>query len=218
MGSKAGQQSETPQERASAEHAVAQLKDYRQRWLPVQQRLAETIEASGEKDSAARRLATGKATTDTAMAFDKAGGALERSLANKGVGPGSSRSNLAVAGIGSDAATSSGLGAVMSDQAIDDAYTQGLGALTSLGRGERASVGSSLSRMAEASSAQARADANASLMARESDAGMAGTVAGFGVQQGLKKLGSGVNGFDTTSSTQMMYGNGGNLGTPQAGV
>lgn len=195
MGSKAGQQQETPQERALAEHATAQLADYRQRWLPVQMKLASTIEQEGQPNSAARRLAAGKSSTDTAIAFDKAGGAVEKGLSNAGALPGSSRSNLAVTGMGTDAAASTGLGHMMSEQAIDDAYTQGLGALTSLGRGERASVGTALTTMAKQSAAQSAEDAKASLINQEGNAGLVGSVAGFGLQQGISKLGSGVNGF-----------------------
>ncbi len=218
MGSRAGQQQETPQERALAEHAQNQLNDYRQRWLPVQQKLASTIEREGAPDSAARRLATGKASTDTAMSFDKAGGALERGMSNAGVRPGSSRANLAITGLGTDAAASTGLGHMMSEQQIDDAYTQGLGALTALGRGERASVGSSLTNMARQSATQAAADAQASLMNRQGDAALAGQVVGFGVQQGMSRVGtpSGTS-FGVNSSTPMDYSSG-KYGSPQAGV
>jgi hypothetical protein len=195
MGSKSGQQQETPQERALAQHSVDLLTDYRKRWLPVQMRLAQTIEQEGAPDSAARKLAVGKASTDTAMSFDKADTQLEKGLSNSGVLPGSSRSNLAVAGLGTDAAASTGLGHMMSEQAVDDAYTQGLGALTALGRGERAVVSSSLTQQARQSAYQSSADAAASLAARSGDAAIGGQLVGFGVQQGMNKIGSNVNGF-----------------------
>lgn len=195
MGSKSGQVSETPQERAQAQHALDLMQDYKKRWLPVQQRLASTIEQEGAPDSAARRLATGKASTDSAMAFEKSGEQLEKGLSNNGAGPGSSRANLAITGLGTDQAASTGLGHMMSEQQVDDAYTQGLGALTSLGRGERASVGSSLTQMAKQSAAQASADAQTSLMARQGDAAIGGQVLGFGLQQGMTHFGSSANGF-----------------------
>lgn len=217
MGSKAPTQQETPQERASAQHAVDLMQDYRTRWLPVQQRLAQTIEAEGKPDSAARKLATGKASTDTAVAFDKANGAIEKNLSNAGSLPGSSRSNLAVAGMGTDAAASTGLGHMMSEQAIDDAYTQGLGALTSLGRGERASAGSALTNMAKMSAAQSASDAQISLANREGEAAMGGQVAGFGLQQAMSKGFPTFGAGGTNSSTPMNYSSG-NYGTPQAGV
>ena len=199
MGPK--QQEETTAQRALADHATSLLQDYRQRWLPVQRRLASTIEQEGKPDSAARRLAAGKSSTDVATQFDKAEGGLEKGLSNAGVLPGSSRANLAVTGMGSDAAGSTGIGHMMSDQAVDDAYTQGLGALTMLGRGERAEVGANLSTQAANSAAQASADAQASEMGREGIGGLAGTVGGFGLQQGLKKFG----------------GTGGGAGTPGTG-
>ncbi len=218
MGSKAGTVSETPQERAAAEHAVAQMKDYRQRWLPLQQKLASTIEDEGKAGSSARRLAAGKASTDTAMAFQKSEEQLEKGLSNSGAAPGSSRANLAITGLGTDAAASTGVGHMMSEQAIDDAYTQGLGALTSLGRGEKAAVGNALTAQARQSAGQAATDAQISLMNRQGDAQIAGQVAGFGIQQGMTKFGSGVNGFGGVNSSTPMDYSGGNLGTPQAGV
>lgn len=185
MGTKSGQQKETGAEQASAKHAQQLMTDYKQRWLPVQQQLAKTIQQSGEKDSDARALAKGKSSTDTAMQFEKAGTGLEKALTNSGVGPGSSRSNLAVTGMADDQATSTGLGALMSDQLVDDAYTQGLGALTALGRGERAMVGSGLSDQARQSSAQAANDASISLMNRQGDAQLGGQAVGFGLQQAM---------------------------------
>lgn len=199
MGSKAGQQQETSQDVAQAQHAQALLNDYKQRWLPVQQRLASTIEQEGAPNSAARELAAGKSSTDTAMQFDTAGKQLEKGLSNSGVAPGSSRANLAVAGLGTDAAASTGLGNMMSEQQVDDAYTQGLGALTALGRGERASVGTSLSQQAQQSSTQAAADAKASLTNRMGDASLVGQGIGFGLQQSMSP--STTPGFNGTSGT-----------------
>lgn len=216
MGKKAGQQEETAQERAQAQHALDLMTDYKKRWLPVQQRLASTIEQEGAPDSVARRLAAGKASTDTAMQFDKAGQQLDKNMSNAGVLPGSSRSNLATTGLAADAAASTGLGHMMSEQQVDDAYTQGLGALTALGRGERATVGTSLTSMAKQSAGQAAADAQASLMARSGEAAIGGQVVGFGLQQALNTTGT-KNPFNVNSSTPMNYGSG-NFGTPQAGV
>lgn len=200
MGSKAGQQQETSADIAQAQHAQNLMNDYQQRWLPVQQKLASTIEQEGPANSSARRLAAGKSSTDTAIAFDKTQGALEKGMANAGVAPGSSRANLAIAGTGADAAAATGLGHMMSDQAIDDAYTSGLGALTSLGRGEKAMVGSSLSQQARNSDAEASADASASLANRAGDARLAGQVVGFGLQAGMAGS-NGVSTFGSTSST-----------------
>jgi hypothetical protein len=168
------------------------LQDYKQRWLPVQQKLASTIEQEGAPDSAARKLATGKSSTDVAMQFDKANQGLNASLSDRGILPGSSRANLATTGLGSDAAASTGLGKMMSEQQIDDAYTQGLGALTSLGRGQSAQVGQNLSSEASASGAQAQADAQASLASREGTAGVIGQTAGLGIQQAFKPQGTGI--------------------------
>jgi hypothetical protein len=183
MGQKAGQQGETAAQQAQATHAMQQLQDYKQRWQPVQQQLATTIEAEGKTGSAARRLATGKAATDVSTQFGAANTKLNAGLTNAGVAPGSGRAVTATAGLGADEAGSKGVNEMMSDQAVTDAYTQGLGALTSLGHGNAATVGQDLTQQAQASGAQASADAGASLMNYEGVAGVAGEVAGFGIQQ-----------------------------------
>ena len=185
MGTKSGQVQETPAQRALAEHAVNQLQDYKQRWSPVQQKLARQIIEQGVPDSAARRLAAGKSSTDTAIAFEKAGKGLEASLSNAGARPGSPRANLALTGLDTDTAASKAAGGLMSDQMLDDAYIQGLDSLAAIGRGERASVGQSLSAQAQQSGAQAQADASASLMEHQGNAALGAQLVGFGLQQGL---------------------------------
>ena len=186
MGSKAGQVQTTPAQAALADHALSQLNDYRQRWLPVQMKLASTIEQEGKADSAERKLATGKGSTDVATEFGKAQGAVNKALANAGVAPGSPRATLATTGMGADYAGSTGLSHLMGEQAIDDAYTQGLGALMTEGRGQAAQVGQNMSTQAAASAAQARADAEASMTQREAEGGAIGTAAGFGLQQAMR--------------------------------
>lgn len=199
---------ETPQQRAMSEHGALLLQDYRKRWLPVQQRLATTIQASGEPDSAARKLAAGKASTDTAIKFSQAEGALEKALTNTGAAPGSSKFNLGVTGLGEDKAKATGLGAMIADQQIDDAYTQGLSALTQIGRGERAQVNSGLANQASQSSRQAAADAEAALMNRMGNAQVVGQVAGFGMQQWAKPSTSSSSGLTTGDFSRMDRGAG----------
>ena len=186
MGQKAGQQSETGAQQAQATHAMQQLQDYKQRWQPVQQQLATTIEAEGKTGSAARRLATGKAATDVSTQFGAANTKLNAGLTNAGVAPGSGRAVTATAGLGADEAGSKGVNEMMSDQAVTDAYTQGLGALTALGHGNAATVGQNMTQQAQASGQQAAADANASLQSYENKAGVVGQVTGFGLQQAMK--------------------------------
>src|SRR5665213_2287371 len=198
MGAKAGQQGETEAQQAQATHAMQQLQDYKQRWEPVQAQLATTIENEGKSGSAARKLATGKAATDVSMQFDKAHTQLHAGLTDAGAAPGSGRAVDADAGLGADEAGSKGLNEMMSDQAVTDAYTQGLGALTSLGHGNAATVGQNMTQQAQSSGQQASADASASLTNYEGAAGVAGQAAGFGIQQGMKSLAPSPYGYATT--------------------
>lgn len=175
---------ETPQQKALAEVAMKQMADYRQRWAPLQRQLSEQITSSAAPDSRERRQAAGKATTDSAVAF----GGAKQGLTDKvaaATGLGSSRTKLAVTSLGDDEATSRALGLAGADQAVDDAYLQGLGAITAMGRGERAGAVDGLSRIADRSGRQAAEDAGASLRKRMGNAQMVGQVAGFGLAGGF---------------------------------
>jgi hypothetical protein len=172
---------ETPQQRALADYAANKLADYKQRWLPLQRNLASQIEAVGQPGSAAERLATGKAATDTAIQFDKAEGAVGKSLSNAGALPGSSKANLAATAMSADAAKSTGLGTMIADQQVKDAYTQGLSALAATGQGRSAMVGNSLERQAVSSGRQAATDAQISAEEQMARGELVGRVAGYGL-------------------------------------
>lgn len=189
MGGGGNQVQETPQQRAMAEFAMNSFNDYKQRWLPLQRQLAAQIQMAGKPNSPQERLAEGKASTDTAIQFSKANQEAEKRLTGLGAGLGSPRAKLALTGMGDDQATSTGMGLSIADQQIDDAYMQGLSALTALGRGERTSVGDALGDQARQSSRQAMFDAETALDSRAGTAGMVGQFAGYGLQQGLKGWG-----------------------------
>lgn len=177
---------ETSQQRAAAEHAANLFADYKQRWLPVQQRLAQQTVEMGKPDSAARKMAEGRASTDTAIQFSKAQTGLEKGLTNAGAAPGSGRFNLGVTGMGTDQAKATGMGSVASDQQIDDAYTQALTSLAATGRGESAQVTNSLGQQAATSGRQAQSDAEASLATRAAGMNLVGQFAGYGLQSAFK--------------------------------
>lgn len=174
---------ETSAQRALAQHAQLVMNDYKARWLPVQQQLAAQIEAEGKPGSWQRTEAAGKASTDTAIKFGQARGALESALTNRGAAPGSGRFDAGVAGLSASEAKSSGLGQMMSDQQITDAYTKGLGALVSIGQGQSAEVSQGLTGQAQASGMQAEADAQAALADQMAVGGAVGTALGMGAQQ-----------------------------------
>jgi hypothetical protein len=196
---------ETPQQVALAQYASDQMFDYEKRWLPVQKNLMAQAQDMGKADSAVRNRAEGRVAADSTAQFGAAEGALEKTLANNGV-MGSSRSKLAITGLGDDAAKSKGLGITMADQQVDDAYTQALGALAATGRGERAAVGNALNEQASSSARQATADAETALADRAGKAQTVGQLAGFGLQAGMSSFGKG--GVGTTNDFSGV--NGGN--------
>ncbi len=213
--SKGGEVQETPQQRAMAEHAMNLMQDYKARWLPVQQKLAKQVETMGAEGSAARREAAGKAATDTQIEFSRAQGAMEKGLANAGAAAGSSRANLATTGLGADLAKSKGLSTMISNQQIEDAYTQGLGALMNIGQGKAASVANSMAIQAQQSGYQARADAQAALAEKQGYGELAGQAAGYGLQSAMAPNRFGQ---DYSKFTGAYQGPTGSINTPQAGV
>lgn len=210
MGGGGGSIPETAAQKALAQHAVDVMGDYQTRWLPVQLNLASQIKEEGGQSSWERTEAKGRASTDTAIQFGRARGALERGLTNAGAHPGSGRFAMAESGLSANEGKSSGLGQMISDQQITHAYTQGLQALTQIGRGQAATVGSGMAQQARNSAVQAQADASASLQEAEGTAGLAGEAigAGFGMASPAAPpvgMGSNPNGFNGTLNNPSAY-------------
>lgn len=212
MSGGGGKMEETSAQKALAGHAAKVWADYKARWLSVQMQLASQIEAEGKPGSWQRTEAMGKASTDTEMKFDKARGALESSLTNRGAAPGSGRFNLGTTDLAGSEAKSSGLSQMMSDQQITDAYTKGLGALVAIGQGNQAQVSQGLTSQAQSSTLQAEADAQAALADQMSTAGAVGTAVGLGAQQYLGSRPPPVSGGSNP------YGYNGTLNNPSAYV
>ena len=204
-GKGSNQVEETPAQRAQAEYATNLMKDYQQRWMPLQKNLISVVQRQGAPDSAARRMAGGMAGADTEAAFGKAGGALDRQLASTGALPGSSKANLAITGLSNDAATSKAMGTTVADQRVTDAYMQGLGQIMALGRGQKAQVSSGMNHIADMSAAQARQDANTALQDRMGYAQMGAQAVGMGLQQSMKPNTPGFSGTQAPAPVVDLY-------------
>lgn len=189
MAKKAPGVKETAQQKAMTELALNRLADYKKRWVPLQEKMLGKVMEMGEKGSAAREKASGKASTDNAVAFGDAQTQLQGVLSNSGANPGSSKAKLATAGLGDDQASSRGFGITASDQAIDDAYLQGLGSIAAMGKGQGASGVKGMQQIANQSGAQARQDADMSAAKRAGNAQLLGTVAGAGLAYGIGNMG-----------------------------
>lgn len=187
MSGRAEETKETPQQRAMVELALNQVKDYKTRWLPLQKNLATHIADTFKPGSSARKSAEGAASTSTEAQFADARTGLESTLARTG-GLGSGKSKLAIAGMGEDQATATGMGLVGANDAVDDAYIGGLGTIAALGRGQKAGAIEGLTQQAAMSGRQASEDARASLEHRMGNAQLVGQLAGTGF--GLMKPGA----------------------------
>lgn len=214
MGKGASEQKETPQEKAFAEVAQAQMADYRKRWLPLQRKLSEQVIAAGKAGSAQREQAAGKVAADTAIRFGEAKGGVETALTSGGAGPGTGKFKVATAGMGTDEATSKGLGFTAADQAIDDAYLEGLTKIAAMGRGERVGAVQGMGDVAARAGAQAQQDARMSAEKAAGNAQLVGQVAGFGLGGGFSGKGDRIQAnFSQTTpgasgfGTGLAYGN-----------
>lgn len=186
MGSKSQKQAVSPNEIALAEVATAKLADYKKRWAPLMSKLREDVRSAGALDSFERQRAAGKSATDNAVQFGDATTQLQNTLASTGQG---SKIKGAITGIGKDQATSRGLGFVASDQAIDDAWTEGMGRLVTMGQGESAGALEGFGQLAQRGAAQASQDAQLALQRRMGNAQLGAQAVGFGLAGGFDGLG-----------------------------
>lgn len=180
MSTKPENTDETPQQRAMVQMALNKVQDYKKRWLPLQKQLAEHIAATAKPGSSASKAARGVTSTTTETEFAGARTGLESRLAQTG-GLGSSRSKLAIAGMGEDTATAQGLGITGADQQVDDAYVSGLSTIMALGQGQQGAAIEGVTRQAAASGRQAQADADLSLQRRMGNAQLVAQFAGTGL-------------------------------------
>jgi len=180
MSGKPEDQDETPQQRTMVQMALNKVQDYKKRWLPLQKQLASHIAEAGKPGSSASKASRGVASTSTEAEFAGARTGLETKLAQTG-GLGSSRSKLAITGMGEDAATAQGLGLTGADQQVDDAYVSGLNTIMALGQGQQAGAVEGVTRQAAVSGRQASADAALSLERRMGNAQLATQFVGMGL-------------------------------------
>ena len=201
MGSKsAGQQQETPQEIAQAQFATNQMQRYQQVWLPLQTKLASTIEQEGVDGSQAQKLAEAKSSVDTKIAFQNANSRLQAGEANSGAGIGSGRQTMATASLDNSEAGAIGMGKMMSDAQVKQGYVQGLTALAQIGQGQQAQVSNSMAAEAQTSQQTSQAAAEAALMTASGNAGVIGTAIGA-AGKGFSGGSGTIPGFNVTSAT-----------------
>jgi hypothetical protein len=185
MGGKSSDVKETPAQRAAMEYAVKKFADYKQRYLPLQMRMAEQIKDMKAFDSGERMRARGRASTETAARFSQAQSGLESALTASGAGPGSSKFKLATTGMGDDLATAQSMGLTSADQAIDNAYVEGLTALQSIGQGKDAAVSNAIDRQAAMSAQEAQFGAEMAARNRAGNRELVGTALGYGLSRAM---------------------------------
>jgi hypothetical protein len=83
--------------------------------------------------------------------------------------------------MGTDAAKSTGLGTMIADQQVKDAYTQGLSALAATGQGRSAMIGNNMEQQARSSARQASTDAAIAAEQASAQGQLVGRLAGYGM-------------------------------------
>ncbi len=179
---KSQKQKQSPQELALAEVATAKMADYQKRWAPLMAKLREDVRGAGALNSFERRQAAGKSATDNAVQFGEAGTKLENTLASRGQ---AGKIKSAITGMGDDQATSRGLGFVATDQAIDDAWAEGMGRIVSMGQGQSAEAVEGLGAIARRGAAQAAQDAQIATQRRAGQVQLGAQAVGYGLAGGF---------------------------------
>lgn len=180
-GKNSGKVAETEQERALAEVATQRLQDYKTRWMPLITRVGELTRESYAPDSFERESLKGKTVGATRMAFSDANEKAEAQMANAGVRSSSAKAKLGMAEAGDTEATSAGIGMAKADQAIDQAYVEGLSKIMSLGRGQATGAIRGMGEAAGDAAQQAQLDAARAQRRRQGNAQLVGQVAGIGI-------------------------------------
>jgi len=190
-GKNSGKVEETEQERALAEVATQRLNDYKTRWMPLITRVGELTREAYEPDSFERESLKGKAVGATRMAFGEAGEKTDAAMANAGIRSSSAKAKLGTAEAGDVEATSAGIGMAKADQAIDEAYVQGLSKIMALGRGQATSAIRGMGDAAGDAAQQAQLDAARTQRRRMGNAQLGGQLAGMALTAGMSSMSAG---------------------------
>jgi hypothetical protein len=180
-GKDTGKTQETEAERAFAEVAQQRIADYKQRWAPLIDRAKQLTTDMGKEGSVARQQAAGATNLANQDQFARANEQVDTANRNSGIRASSARAKLGTTELADSQAMSAGIGAMQADQAVDDAYTQGLAQIAALGRGQALQAVSGMGAAAGMAGQQASFDAERAANRRAGNAQLAGTVAGAGI-------------------------------------
>src|ERR1700756_1990475 len=134
FGGNSGTVSATPQEQALTANMTAQWQDYQQRWLPVQQHLADVVNDMANPQAWQRQEAEGKAGLDVAPPFQQRDQQQIASAMTRGINPGSSAFKLGITGSATAQAAAKGAKVAEANEAIDRSYIENLKAITNPGK------------------------------------------------------------------------------------
>lgn len=172
---------ETEAERALAEVARERFADYKKRWQPLQIRAAELVKSYADPNSVDRQRIEGQANLGTRQAFTDADQKLEEAAQARGIRSGSARAKLGRVALDNAEATSQGIGQVGADQAMDQAYAEGLSKIMAMGRGQSSGAIEGMGTAARTAASRAQLDAKNALEDQMGNAELIGTVAGIGL-------------------------------------
>lgn len=189
---KGNQVAQTPAEQSLQQMASQRMNDYQTRWLPLQQKLADTVTKMGQPGSPELRQAQGRAVGDT-MAAERE---QENQIENAPDGKGDRGAIMGVVGAGERRTAAAGTELNSAQAMIDKAYTEGLSSLMQTGRGVAQGAVTSGSQAAGISAQEAWGNAYNSATSRARMAGAIGSglgmAAGYAMNPGTPNPGNGL--------------------------
>jgi hypothetical protein len=210
-----GSLKETPQEKALAELALNRYQDYKQRWLPLQQRAIEVVEGFNKEGSWERERAQTNAGA-VGTQIDEVSDQVADADMNRGVDAGSSNFKLRQGALGDAKSKSVGIARAGADEEIDNAYVEGISNLMRIGSNQAAQGARSMGDAASVAVGAERAGAMEGAARRAGNYELAGTA--IGAAGSFARPGRGIGYTNTGGNTGEMQGTGAGPGDAAGGV
>lgn len=167
---------ETPEEVALAKIAMERWKDYKNKFVPVENMAISNVMKEHDNPS---EFGTGVANLATQEQFSNLEQQAAKGLTNRGAGPGSGEFMGAITGLNRDRIASSALGQTNAMGLARTQNQQNMQALINMGQGQASGALSGLADSANFAQQQAIMDARASAAARAAIGSAIGTGAGM---------------------------------------
>lgn len=181
MGKKdKGTVAETPAEREMMSMALDRYQTYKTKWQPIQARAIEMVKSMNQPGSMERQRAVTQQAGAVGAEFDDATAQVEQGTMSRGVDTDSSNFRLKQATMGIEKGKAQGITAGGAEDAIDNAYVEGLSSLMALGRDQSNQGVRTMVEAAGNAGKNAAVQAGVGATRRARNYGLAGQALGIG--------------------------------------